>query len=279
MININISHSDKDALEAMETIRKNFVIEEKYGPFSYKDISNKFDSYLMLHFGLSENEKEFLRNIIFCCQRNVNSQFPDFVFDKGLIEHFHVFSSKETRKGSMQHKKFAEAEKWFDSHILLNNFLNNKTSLYDSRYQYDIEHEHNSHEYLIKSFKKNWEKHISRLNGYKNCKDIVFFIVDYPNRYLKEQRRNENLSEQELLNRQWYVLSRDRTLLQYIYTFKNDVDYVIYLSGHYSELIKLSSIPDIIKLIPNNLNFVEVNVTYTYEVQTLTGTSRGKGNK
>lgn len=277
MINIDTSHSDKNAFQAIETICNNIDIEGKFGPFTYKDISSRADLHLMLYFGLSENEKDYCKNILVNCRQNDDSsQFPDFVFDKGLIEHFHIFSSKVTRKGSMQQKKFVDAEKWIDSHMLLDNIINKNISLCDSRYHYDVESEHNSHEFLIHSFKNTWEKHIDHLNEYKGCKDIVFFLVDNPNRYLKEQKINENLNDQDLLHCPWYVLSRDKTLLQYLYSQKNKVDYVIYLSGHYSELIKLSSIPHIIKSIPDNLKFVELNVTYTYEVQTLNDTSRRK---
>ena len=277
MINIDTSHSDKNSLEAIETIRKNIGIEEKIGPFSYQDISNKADLHLMLYFGLSENEKDYCKNILVNCRQNDDSsQFPDFIFDKGLIEHFHITSSKETRKGSVQLKKFSDAEKWFESHMLLNSIVDKKIGLHDSRYRYNVEPEYNSHDFLIHSFEKNWEKHISHLNEYKGCKEIVFFLVDNPNRYLKEQKINENLNNQDLFYCPWYVLSRDKTLLQYIYTFKNNVDYVIYLSGHYSELIKLSSIPHIIESIPDNLKFVELKVTYTYEAQILNGTSRRK---
>lgn len=277
MINIDASHFDKDALQAIETIRKNIEIEEKRGPFTYKDISNNADLYLMLYFGLTENEKSYFRDVLIHSRRNdASSRFPDFVFDKGLIEHFHIFSSKETRKGNIQHKKFVEAEKWFKSHTLLNKVINNKVSLFDSRYHFTIDPVKNSHEFLINSLKNNWEKHILHLNEYKGYKDVVFFLVEYSNRYLKEQKSKETLTNRDLFNCPWYVLSRDRILLEYIYKFKNEVDYVIYLSGHYSELIKLNSIPEIIKSIPNNLNFIEVNVTYTYEIQTLNGTSRRK---
>ncbi len=41
---------------------------------------------------------------------NAFSEFPDFIFRKGFIEHFQVTSSKTTRKGA-EHKKDEQAFK------------------------------------------------------------------------------------------------------------------------------------------------------------------------
>ena len=53
-----------------------------------------------------ENELDSIRRIFQTAIPNTKpSQFPDFIFENGFIEHFQVTSAKETKKGA----KVAEA--------------------------------------------------------------------------------------------------------------------------------------------------------------------------
>ena len=54
-------------------------------------------------FGLTEDDEiEFLNAIRKANANNKSSEFPDYIFDNGFIEHFQITSSKVTRKGSGQ---------------------------------------------------------------------------------------------------------------------------------------------------------------------------------
>ena len=47
-----------------------------------------------------------------------------------------------------------------------------------------------------------------------------------------------------------YRLTRDKNLLKYIYSFKENIKYVIFVYGRECEIIKIESIPYLLKLIP-----------------------------
>ena len=261
------THYDEDAILAINIIKKDIELEKQLGPFSYKDISNFCDLYLLIYFGLSQKERNEFQSIMYSCYQPANlSNFPDFIFDNGLIEHFHITSTKETRKGSIQLKKYSEAESWYNSQ-----HCNNIYSDVNYKQDYDVISEKNTHAYLINSCKRNWEKHIRRLREYKGSKEIVIFLLDYPDKNLKEFLSNSYFSKEKLKNNPWYVLSKDKLLLDYVYQFKNDVDYIIFLNGHYSEVIKTSFIPKIINSIPDNIEFVELQTITTYQIQLVQG--------
>ncbi|UHP11155.1 hypothetical protein LAX80_005075 [Listeria marthii] len=50
--------------------------------------------------GLPDNLVEISKILETALPNNKSSDFPDFIFEKGFIEHFQVTSSKETRKGA-----------------------------------------------------------------------------------------------------------------------------------------------------------------------------------
>ena len=61
------------------------------------------------YFGLLEEDRREIEQILRKAQPNENiSQFPDFLFDRGFIEHFQITSSKTTRKGAEHAKKEEE---------------------------------------------------------------------------------------------------------------------------------------------------------------------------
>lgn len=49
---------------------------------------------------------------------------------------------------------------------------------------------------------------------------------------------------------EFYRLTRDKRLLEYIYLYKENLKYVIFVYGKDCEIIKLESIPYLLKLMP-----------------------------
>jgi len=74
--------------------------------------------------------------------------------------------------------------------------------------------------------------------GIEMCEDIG----SNPEYYARNKRKPDYC---------WsYRLSRDKNMLRYIYDYKDDIDYIIMNYHDYCEIIKVLSIPLIIKYLP-----------------------------
>lgn len=58
-----------------------------------------------------------------------------------------------------------------------------------------------------------------------------------------------------------YRLSRDKKLLEYIYQFKDEIQYVIFLNQARVEIIRTENIPYLIKLLPWDYVIYPLQVT------------------
>ena len=76
------------------------------------------------------------------------------------------------------------------------------------------------------------------------CEDIDANL-DY---FAKNKRKPEHC-----LN---YQLSKDKNMLKYIYDYKNNIDYIIMNYHEYCEIIKVASIPSIVKYMPYDYKIV-----------------------
>ena len=83
-----------------------------------------------------------------------------------------------------------------------------------------------------------------------------------------------------------YRLSRDKDMLQYIYQFRNTIQYVIMVTDtEPPEIIKVSRIPEINKLNPNGYAIVasplqqEVHFSYGISIPLTSNTQSSKGDK
>lgn len=230
-------------------------------------------------FGLTkEDETEVL-----CILRKVKaneklSEFPDFIFNNGFIEHFQITSSKVTRKGARQIIK----EKEFNREVNLKQekFIKmcNATPSYDkvrssiSTMNYP-EHCYN---YLLQSFKHSCEHHLESMRKYNGARDIGIFLIENSESALtmlenifvdwKEGMSHGDLREQQSFS--CYRLSRDKKLLNYLYKLRNELKYVIYVytdivrkggtglvtfdcdAVRKFEIIKIENIPYLLKLLP-----------------------------
>ena len=101
------------------------------------------------------------------------SEFPDFIFENGFIEHFKITSSNEGKKGSEKkideflfNKRIAPQQKEFDDEC--KNMLVGETKSKSWERQ-DVKH---SYENLESSLKNNLEKHIKSFDNYSGKNNL-----------------------------------------------------------------------------------------------------------
>lgn len=213
------------------------------------------------YFCLLKEDRDEIEQILRSAKPNVKpSEFPDFIFNYGLIEHFQISSSKTTRKGAEHIKKM----NCFVSNV--NSETENLKQKWSETPSYDevrskqwiMDNPEHSHSFLIKSFKNNWKNHINSLHNYTGKKDVGIFLIEYSDYALSmienvyegwiNGMSQGDMREQEEFH--FYRLTRDKVLLNFIYEYKDEIKYVIfkYLDGF--EIIRLANIPYLLKLIP-----------------------------
>lgn len=182
-----------------------------------------------------------------------SNEFPDFIFPNGFVEHFMITSSKEPKNKGAAHK------------IALSKFekKNEKSAqeLSDQKptYRNSLEYSGHSHSNLINSFKSNWNNHIGNLEKYHRNKDNGIFLVEYFEKAALSMAElklegtdglfiGDYNSDQEVIYS--YRLSRDKKLLNWLYQFKDRIEYVIFLTEDNVEIIKLSNILKLLKILP-----------------------------
>lgn len=229
-------------------------------------INNNCHKY---YFGLLEEDRKQIEQILRIAQPNEKtSEFPDFKFDYGYIEHFQVSSSKLTRKGA---EHIREINCFVSKINMETESLKqawNETPSFDKvrSKQWAKDNPNHSHSFLINSFKKHWENHIDSLNKYTGNKDVGIFMIEYTDFALTmvENVYKEwiiGMSHGDMRNQEnfhCYRLTRDRILLNFIYQYKDKIKYVIFVYHEGFEIIRLENIPYLLKLIP-----------WEYEVQAL----------
>ena len=116
-----------------------------------------------------------VKSILNSARQNENhSDFPDFFFDGGIIEHFEVTASDETRKGSQYKIDDAYCQRENDKHFkqLDKEFVESPHHPGTMRTEtVEDTHECFSYESFIKSFKRNVEHHLDSL---KKSKYVIY---------------------------------------------------------------------------------------------------------
>lgn len=213
------------------------------------------------YFGLLEADRNEFERILRKAEPNQRlSNFPDFVFANGFIEHFQVTSSSVTRKGSNHAKKESEFKHRVETETKQIEDEWNQTPSFDEvrSKSWAFTNPTHSHEFLIASFKNNWEHHMDSYWKYNGAKEIGVFMVEYPEFALSmcenvycdwingmahgDMRGQEKFKE--------YRLSRDKKLIEYIYQFREQIKYVIFVNHVRYEVIRTENIPYLLKLIP-----------------------------
>lgn len=215
------------------------------------------------YFGLLEQDRNEFENILRKVQENPEaSSFPDFIFEDGFIEHFQITSSYEGKKGSVHTKKerefFSIVEK--ETKAIENEWKENPCLNQVRSKTWAFTNPEHSYDLLSKSFRKNWEHHLASFRKYMDSiqsKKVAIFMIEYPEYALAmyeniycdwitgmaqgDMRKPEEFYE--------YRLSRDKELLEYVYQFKNEIKYVIFVNKNRFEVICTENIPYLIKLL------------------------------
>ena len=116
------------------------------------------------------------------------SNFPDFLFENGFIEHFQITASIETRKGAEHRQRQAqfckEAEQRFQR---MGRELNDAPPANNlTREICEMEAPPYSYEMYEASFRKNWQHHINSLQKYTGCRDVGIFLMEYQGPFLRQ---------------------------------------------------------------------------------------------
>lgn len=187
------------------------------------------------------------------------SDFPDFIFDGGFIEHFQVTSAKETTKGD-KHKiaesnfeKASQAEfdrvkqKFLNSEPCPGSLTTNVLEMGSPAYSY---------EYFLKSFKHNFENHIKSLDKYCGDKSISIFMVEHIGAKITVLRNCGFYK--------FYKIEYDKDLLSYLCEFKDKLKYLLCFWGDTQgdvngalscEIIEMSKIPNLLQKVPQDISF------------------------
>lgn len=217
------------------------------------------------YFGFLEENREEIEYILHITRENPNkTEFPDFIFSNGFIEHFHVTSSQVNRKGAVHKKKMKQFEVKIAKEIKLIKQKWNKIPSYNitRSKHWGFNNPNHTYEFLVESFKYTWDHHISSLNKYNGNKNIGIFMVEYEESALSmlenvysdwiDGMSQGDMRQQEELY--CYRLSRDRKLLEFVYQYKEQIKYVIFVYKNRNkkdfEIIKVDNIPYLLKIIP-----------------------------
>lgn len=182
-------------------------------------------------------------------QNEKHSEFPDFFFDGGVIEHFEVTASDTIGKGSQYRYEDARHRKENRIHLeqLDKEYSDNpyQSGTISTEVVEDI-YSCFSYESFVRSFKRNVEQHLESLmdSEYKN--KIVVFLIE-------QDAARLGVYSGEKFDR-FYKLSEDKNLLQYMKKTMIDVDYVIYTCADAYEIIDLSKIDSVLKHAKCNLD-------------------------
>lgn len=213
------------------------------------------------YFGLLENERLEFANIIRTAEPNPSSsEFPDFIFDNGFIEHFQITSSQITHKGAAHARKESEFRRRVETGTEELKKKWNETPSFDRvrSESWAFQNPAHSYTFLIDSFKQNWERHLESYQKYSGKKDIGIFMIEYPETALAmcenvydrwiDGMAPGDMREQESFKD--YRLSRDKELLKYVYGFKSVIKYVVFINPVRCEVIRIENIPYLIHLMP-----------------------------
>ena len=220
-------------------------------------------------FAMSAEDERIVRHAINNAIPNPQiSEFPDFLFDKGFIEHFQVTSSATTRKGATMAWEKSQIDKEFDR--LTKEAISNLDANHMAIQTVESElywHKKHSYDNFVHSFRSNFEHHIESLSKYKVDYEHSIYLIEYGDSVLRKSKKYpQNLMQEvsygDLLlhENSAYRLSRDIELLKYLKEKSSYVKYVIFVnadrfSGTSVDVISSSNSLEIIKLLGEGYDF------------------------
>lgn len=204
-------------------------------------------------------DKNDTRLLSFLYKATANSEsslFPDFLFDGGFIEHFQVSAANENKKGSkhniavndFERKSKATFEQEKNEFLQSPPRKNPVIGTYDMKV---VKHEmicpKYSYESFVKSFKRNFEKHIKSLQKYTGEKSIGIFLIELVGANITVMQNGLFL--------ELYRLAVDQELLTYINQYAEYLKFIIFASADSYEILELNEIPKLLDNLPHGLTF------------------------
>ena len=168
---------------------------------------------------------------------NNDNSFPDFKFHGGLVEHFIVTSSKETRKGSSYKIHESNVKKEIDYALIEAEkqlFFNKHSSQCVTTNKYVDIYSENSYEYFLSSFKKHVSEHYKKLEKNDIGKQISIFLIDQQGGRLGIYKDNKFYK--------FYFVSEDKYILKYLKTNCPLLNYIIIKNSDSIEILDLLQI-------------------------------------
>lgn len=197
-------------------------------------------------FGLTDKNYKDLQALLSSAVPNRNSsEFPDFITNDGIIEHFSITSSAEGRKGSKQKAKsaklYAESQRDF--------LLSLDTSEPNRKVAHSVNQniEEHSRCNIVRSIKKNWEKHINSYDNSTYVKKHSIFLMEYIDSYLETAIESKGSCHQVFAS---YRISGDKEILNWIYDFKDKIEYLILFNENSLEIIRVDKLKELIESLP-----------------------------
>ena len=185
-----------------------------------------------------------------------SSVFPDFICNKGFIEHFQVSSAYENRKGSAHNKALNDFEKAKNADI-----EQRKTKFFSlpprkdpeigtyevTMVNYEMESPESSYANFVRSFKRNFEKHICSAKKYAGEKTLGIFLIEQVGAAVCVIKDREF--------KEFYRLSLDAELLKYIAPFSEYLTYIVFGHADRFEILDLQEIPKLLNDIHEGIVF------------------------
>jgi hypothetical protein len=220
-------------------------------------------------FGTTVEDDRLIRKIIDTSWENPkSSEFPDFIFDEGFVEHFQVTSSKVTRKGSTRCTEDAGIDRDYENRVQSVMEKTPKDAITIRTVETPQQwYKANSYEYFRDSFERSFEDHLDSLRKYKGEKKHSVFMIEYSDAALCMSKRLPKdllleVSYGDLLSREdpAYRLSRDIELLRYIYNQREQVEFVVFVDnncfhGLKIDVIKSKNALEVAKLLHEGYDF------------------------
>ena len=180
---------------------------------------------------------------------NDSSKFPDFFFDGGIIEHFQVTASAESKKGSsfkikerINDRQAQENFKITDDQFRSSEYMPYTLSVAENRDEYD----NFSYDDFLISFKKNFIKHNDSLTKSNYLNQVVVFMIEQDDSRLGVWQNNHFLH--------FYHIYEDKEVLSFLKQYSNNVRYVIFIAVDGIEIIDLNNIENLILKAKDNLD-------------------------
>ena len=170
------------------------------------------------------------------------SEFPDFLSEDAILEHFSFTSSKDNRKGSSFKIEQNENENGIKEYIegwqknIVNQPFERNVLRTDS---IEKEYSHFSHENFIYSLNKHLLSHIDSLKKYNVHNKKVIFLIEQQDAVL-ETYKNASFYH-------FYKMSEDKKALDTLKPYKELIDIIIFRALDRIEIIDMKNFDDVYK--------------------------------